>query len=99
MASPPFFFLPDPHINGQNGLPFPPTYLGVILVVVALLIAIVVVAALLCFAYVQNRRVARREKEGFGSTKAAQLGIMNPRVYLDKWEVSQQVGSCSLFNL
>ena len=81
--------------NQTNGLPIPATYLGVILVVVALVIAILVVAALLCFAYAQNRRAATRTKAGFGSTKATQLGIMNPRVYLDKWEVAQQVGMVS----
>ena len=86
-------FLSDPDDEPVGGLPIPATYLGVILVVVALLIAIVVVAALLCFAYAQNRRASSKAAQsGFGSTKAAQLGIMNPRVYLDKWEVVQQVG-------
>ena len=74
-----------------SDLLIPATYLGVILVVATLIVAIIVVAILLCFAYFQNQRVSAREKGVFGSAKTAHLGIMNPRVYADKWEVAYQV--------
>lgn len=69
----------------------PPTFIGVVVVVVALLLAIIIVIVFLLIAYIKNKRFTRNEVDILGSSMSAKLGIVNPRVNQDKWEVSQQV--------
>lgn len=78
-------------VGPTSELLIPTTYLVMILVVATLVIAIIVVAVLLCFAYYKSQRVSAKEHGGLGSAKVAHLGITNPQLYTDKWEIAYQV--------